>query len=501
MSIEAIVFQDAILKECKDWVLKDPDRENHAFIFCGYIKERESIKVLLTRKLVLTQRDKLENQSAVEVKLKRDYVIEVLEYARYNKLCIIDVHSHPWDNNPSFSDNIDRKYGKDDAVWIDSKIKQGNFPEIEWSMMVVGKDSFKVETWNRTRNRFEAVTKFKFVSRITPTSQEKIDKDIFDRQLKCWTLEGQEKLANINVALIGCGGIGSIISEELVRLGIENLILINGDKIEKSNLNRLIGSTKKSIGKYKVSVLKSYLQRIGTGISVTTINKKVTDNILTQFRTLDMIIGCVDNDNARKILNRFSIKYLIPYLDVASGIKADSMQVNNMGGSIRLIIPGKTPCLQCYRDVIDTLEAALGDISAEEREERRELGYVEGTNLTPEPSVIPLNGIIASIAMNEFSKYVTGFDIPQTRINFDALDLECKVFKEERRPNCPACGVGGYLALGDAPESSQASEDESELLNELYSTDELERKKLDFKKYIKKIESTKVQMKIEDQRE
>ena len=456
MSIEVIVFQDTILKECKDWVLRDPNRENHAFIFCGYIKEKDCIKVLLTRKLVLTQRDKLENQSAVEVKLKRNYVVEALEYARHNKLCIIDVHSHPWDNHPNFSDNIDRKYGKDDAIWIDSKIKEGIFPESEWSMMVVGKDSFKVETWNRTRNRFEAITKFKIIPNIITTRHDKIDAAIFDRQLKCWTLEGQEKLANINVALVGCGGIGSIIAEQLVRLGIQNLVLIDNDKIEKSNLNRLIGSTKKSIGKYKVSNLKGFLQKIGTGVSVTTINKKVADHILDNLRTLDMIIGCVDNDNARKILNRFSIRYLIPYLDVASGIMADSIQVKNMGGSIRLIIPGKTPCLQCYRDAIDTFEAALGDISTDERGERRRLGYVDGTSLTPEPSVIPLNGIVASLAMNEFSKFVTGFDIPQTRINFDALELKCEVLKAERRHNCPSCGVGGYLALGDVSETTQA---------------------------------------------
>jgi len=76
------------------------------------------------------------------------------------------------------------------------------------------------------------------------------------RTVSIWGHHKQELLQNITVGIVGLGSVGSIVAETLSRMGLVNLILIDFDKVEKHNLDRLIGVTKKDIGKFKVDVIK-----------------------------------------------------------------------------------------------------------------------------------------------------------------------------------------------------------------------------------------------------
>ena len=82
--------------------------------------------------------------------------------------------------------------------------------------------------------------------------------------------EGIEKLQNVKIAIFGLGGVGSFVVEGLVRAGVKNFVLIDDDKICLTNLNRQIIATRKTIGRYKVDVMKERILEINPDCNVET---------------------------------------------------------------------------------------------------------------------------------------------------------------------------------------------------------------------------------------
>ena len=82
--------------------------------------------------------------------------------------------------------------------------------------------------------------------------------------------EGIKKLQKAKVAIFGIGGVGSFVVEGLVRAGVENFVLVDDDKICLTNLNRQIIATRKTIGKYKVDVMKERILEINPNANVET---------------------------------------------------------------------------------------------------------------------------------------------------------------------------------------------------------------------------------------
>ncbi len=437
----SIVIPAKMWQSCRSWVLHDVKHENHAFIFCRTERQKNAIK-LTGAQLRLTEREELENQSSIEVRLKRQYVIKILEYARKNELSILDIHSHPFAKHAHFS-GTDDKYGKDDAQWLAKKIEEGVFPSIEWGMIVVGQTSDQARIWDRTHCEFVDVANIE-----QPSDEE--ESELYDRQLRLWGEQGQQSLANTKVAVVGCGGIGSVVAEELARVGVGHILLIDNDLVEESNLPRLIGVAEHQIGKPKVEAITQSLKQSRPNLIIKALKDTLNRENMNVIAGYDFIFGCVDNDGARKLLNKSSLSYGIPFMDVATGIIADTKKrkVERMGGQIRFIDPGVTPCLQCYNGAIDPMEAAVALMSETERTARIRMGYVEGTALSPEAAVLPLNAILASLAVGEFTKWVTKFDRPKIFLHFDALEMKLVIepCEMKRVSSCPACGPGGYLA-------------------------------------------------------
>jgi molybdopterin/thiamine biosynthesis adenylyltransferase len=83
----------------------------------------------------------------------------------------------------------------------------------------------------------------------------------YQRNYKTISIEDQAKLAASTVAIVGCGGLGGNMAEEFARLGIGTLILVDGDRIEESNLNRQLFATEKNIGQPKVEAAKEQTRK------------------------------------------------------------------------------------------------------------------------------------------------------------------------------------------------------------------------------------------------
>ena len=138
--------------------------------------------------------------------------------------------------------------------------------------------------------------------------------------------EGLEKLKNAKVAIFGIGGVGSFVAEGLVRAGIGNFILVDDDKVCLTNLNRQIIATRKTIGKYKVDVMKERILEINPDAKVETVQEFYMPNSENQIITTDLsyVADCIDTVTAKIELVKNCKELGIPIISaMGTGNKLD----------------------------------------------------------------------------------------------------------------------------------------------------------------------------------
>ncbi len=148
----------------------------------------------------------------------------------------------------------------------------------------------------------------------------------------------QEILMNCTIAVVGLGALGTNVSQLLVRAGIENLILIDNDKIEESNLQRQTLFTEKDIKKDKVLTAKQKLTEINSGAKIIACKFFLTKKNASLLDQADLVIDCTDNLKTRFIINEYCRKNKKTWI-FSSAVKA--------AGYVMPIFPGG-PCLECF---------------------------------------------------------------------------------------------------------------------------------------------------------
>jgi molybdopterin/thiamine biosynthesis adenylyltransferase len=270
--------------------------------------------------------------------------------------------------------------------------------------------------------------------------------EIYDRQIRVFGKEGQKALQKRTVGIVGCGGIGSLVLELIVWLGVKRIIIIDPDIVELSNLNRLAGATRQDVQKKmpKVQVLARYAKKFDPEIKVLPIQKSILDKKAQRcLKVCDVIFGCTDNQSSRWALNKFSVMYLIPYIDTGTGIQADPRQnIEHAGGQVRVVIPGMG-CLNCING-INVATAQQEMLPEPDRQVALQLGYIAGADVSA-PAVASLNGVIASLAVTEFMAFATGFKPLSRYIFYDFLNAKVTsyAFKSD------ICSSTGSFAIGD----------------------------------------------------
>ncbi|MGH3990591.1 MAG: HesA/MoeB/ThiF family protein, partial [Pseudonocardiaceae bacterium] len=251
-------------------------------------------------------------------------------------------------------------------------------------------------------------------------------------------------------AVIGVGGLGSFVALELAYLGVGHLTLIDPDRVEPSNLNRLIGAGPDDVGRYKVDVFREVIERVAPKVAVTAVAAPLLDSgALNHAKAADLLLGCVDGHGARLSLNHLSVRYLIPLIDAGAGarIETDGL-AGRLGGQVQVVAPG-IGCLEC-RGFINPQRAAYDLAPPEVQEYERDHGY--GTEEAA-PSVIFLNGVVASIQVAETvrilgvgpgQKYVT----PKLVV-YDAQAQRTFPAAVRHSPECATCGSHGVVGVAD----------------------------------------------------
>ena len=122
-------------------------------------------------------------------------------------------------------------------------------------------------------------------------------------------------IKNFKIAVIGLGGVGSIVPLSLVRSGVKNLLVIDGDKVDETNLNRQMAYFKKDIGFFKSEVLKNRILEIRDDVIVDEIHSFIDENFdFSVFDNFDYIVDCIDDINAKVLLAKYAIRKNIPLI-------------------------------------------------------------------------------------------------------------------------------------------------------------------------------------------
>ena len=159
--------------------------------------------------------------------------------------------------------------------------------------------------------------------------------------------EGIEKLQNVKIAIFGLGGVGSFVVEGLVRVGVKNFVLIDDDKICLTNLNRQIIATRKTIGRYKVDVMKERILEINPDCNVETHQEFFMPGSETNIITNDLsyVIDCVDTVTAK--------------LEIITQCKDKNIPVISAMGTGNKLDPSKFEITDIYKTSVCPLAKAM----------------------------------------------------------------------------------------------------------------------------------------------
>jgi len=225
--------------------------------------------------------------------------------------------------------------------------------------------------------------------------------------------EGQQRLADARVLIIGLGGLGSSSSVYLAAAGVGHLVLVDFDEVDISNLQRQIVHATKDIGRLKVDSAAEHLLGLNPEIQVTKIDHKIENEELEeQVKIATVVVDCSDNFQTRFAINDACVKHKIPLVSGAA-IRFEA-QVSVFDSRHE-----DSPCYRCL----------YGDETEVEQ------------SCTANGVISPLLGIVGSIQACEAMKIIMnlGETLEGRLLLLDVMHMEWHTAKLNKDPNCPVC--------------------------------------------------------------
>jgi molybdopterin/thiamine biosynthesis adenylyltransferase len=440
-------------------LLGDGD-EHAALLICG-LRETHDTVTFLVRDTVLLQPEDYVDRGALHLSVAPTTLARVAKRARILDAGVIMVHSHPFPGCVIAS-QIDLRTEAD----LCRRVLTSRTGKLAGAL-VVGPDGIDGRIWTPAgAGCFGAVDVIgDVVARYTVTSHgvaassdkppasvlsgaagEPSGESATARQELLWGSEGQAMLRGSHVVIAGVGGTGSHAAIQLAHLRVGRLTLIDHDTVETSNLSRIIGLGPDDVGRSKVEALASRLQRIHPGSVIEALEASVLDVDPAILSAADVIVCATDGHGSRSLLNEIAHQYYVPVVDL--GVEVVPGNAFRAGGGVRVLRPGRG-CLWCAQ----TLSSALVReeyLSETERIQEAERGYLRGST-DPAPSVVALNGVVASLAVLEVCQLLVGMlGSAPDRLLYRAEQRALSTTSMRPVAECHVCGSDGLRGMGDS---------------------------------------------------
>jgi molybdopterin/thiamine biosynthesis adenylyltransferase len=380
------------------------------------------------------------------------YFKRVCEKAMKERMGVCFIHSHPFPGWQGMSS---------DDVAAETRMAPAafTFSNLPLVGMTIGSDGiWSARIWNHQGN---GVFKMQWMSLVKSVGvnlgvsfNDKLVplpkyQEMFKRTRTVYGKDNHEKLCRLRIGIIGLGSVGSIVAENLARMGVENIVLIDFDKIKKHNLDRQLGATKADLGKLKIKITARQIKRSATAKSVTVNEVRYGINEKQGYEaalSCDVLFSCVDRPWPRHILNHIAYAHLIPVIDGGISVSFENGEFVRADWQFQTVSPNR-PCLQCLK-VYESSDVALDKSGMLDKQSYLD-GLPEHHPLKNNENIFPISAHLASFEVFHLMALVTGIggiqDFGVQRYRYIPGFLSSYTAKK-----CSAgCTFNGLIATGD----------------------------------------------------
>jgi hypothetical protein len=386
----------------KNHLFPGDNLEAVAVALCGRLNNKDIHKLLVQEVVFIPYSECQRTPDFISWQTER--ITPLIEKASKHNYAIVKIHCHPggYEQFSSLDDDSDTRLFSSLFGWTDSDSPHGScvmlpdgrifgrvfFPDLETesiTRITVAGDNIKI--WDYTGNTNDQL-------------------EIGKRTIQAFGEGTFNLLKKLKIGVVGCSGTGSPVIEQLVRLGVGKLVLVDPDKVELKNLNRILNTKREDAkrGRFKVDVLNEAIFNFDLGTQVEVFSNNIYDDpiCLGTLAECDILFGTVDSVDGRDLINRLSTYYIIPYFDLGIKLEADGKGgILKIVGSVNYIQPGKSSLMsRGLFDAEDLKAAGLYRIFPDQFPDLVKNSYIKNVNVD-RPAVISVNMMIASYAVNE----------------------------------------------------------------------------------------------------
>lgn len=462
MTIYTLTIQADHYTSLTQHLLRQDTKERIAYLLCKKADiasdpwDRQRHFKLLSYEVITISDDELIESTSTLVTVSTTPFIRALKKAKTENMVVVQVHNHPT--------------GFDEFSTIDNEneaelyrlARNRNGYDVTFASLIITTDELMTcRMWLTDKNP----TPFSIVRVVGKTLKlhysgrgSGTTPDAFHRQALAFGPALHDDLSRLKVGVVGAGGTGSAVGILIPRMGVGQVVFIDKDIAEDTNLNRLHGARQADADamRPKVEIAARSITELGLGTRVVTSHKWVGDpECWDLLKACDVIFCCTDDHDGRLFLNRFAYYYAIPVIDLGLAMtmsKTEPAYLQSLEGRVTVIGPGHT-CLVCRGMVDSTIarDEALARTQPAEFEKRKAEAYVQGGgNLNP--AVVTFTTEVATMAVNELLQRIQRY-----RGEGATTDCRTRSFQQMRdikpamlpNPECPFCGKQNKWGIGD----------------------------------------------------
>lgn len=463
MSTADLTIQEQHLGELGAQVLRADGHEGAAYMLCGRAgigadpwSGRARVRLMSHAVIPIPQGEMIAS-GPDHVTWSTESFAKLLARAEMEGLVPAIVHAHP-EGPDRFSEQDDLN----EAGLLRMALNRNGADAELLSVLLSGGGKVRARLWRGPGHSIECervsvVGRRLTIHRASEARDRSAPDDVMSRQALALGREATRALRELRIAVVGCGGTGSAVAMLLARLGVGQLLLIDDDVVEASNLNRLHLARRSDADamRPKAHTLAWQIAKMGIGVRAVPFRGWASNPAMRDaLRSCDVVFGCTDDHDGRMFLNRLAAFYAMPVIDMGLVIEPneDHTGFRECSGRVTVLTPG-APCLLC-RGVVDPITARDEDLrraQPEEHERRKREAYVRGGG-DPAPAVVTFTTETATMAINELLQGLTGFRgeggwVWNRVRRFDLM--EDRRPGAERAPDCPVCGDPFFWGRGD----------------------------------------------------
>jgi molybdopterin/thiamine biosynthesis adenylyltransferase len=435
------------------------DEDEHGAVIAAGVCETSRGTRLLAREVFLARDgvDYIPGERGYRA-LTPEFVADLSDYCAAQNLCYLAVHCHGGSDTVSFSSEDLASHRRGYPALLD--ITNGG----PVGALVLAKNAVAGQIW--VRNGVVALQSLTVVgarSRTlypSPRVETRSAALVYDRHARLFGDIGQEILGFLKVGIIGLGGGGSLLSEWLSRLGVGHIIAVDYDRIDITNLPRIVGASRRDalallaesnirwfqtlarrFAKHKVHVARRVAREANPEIRFDAIVGSILDeSVATLLKDVDFLFLATDTIQSRLIFNALVQQCLIPGAQVGAKVSVDKKngKILDIFVASRPVLPNSCGgCLECH-ELIPSDRLQEEALSGRDQKRQR---YIDDESVV-EPSVICLNVLSAAKVANDLMMMFTGLFDDEVKLLHElgfVRERKTEVVEPRTNPSCLDC--------------------------------------------------------------